>query len=154
MVTIDFKIDEEELKEDLECDLDTLDSGFFVFTMFMMPVKIIINRIDFLTPPCTWIHLPIMDIASNGLIVIKNLTPNVIKDYELPEGAGKFVFKLLETGKVTIEFRDTKKTIVNYDELLEAFQSFAERVRIFLKKRAPQINEHPYWGPWLRGERD
>lgn len=63
--------------------------------MFMMPVSIIINNTDLFDPPNTWIHLPIINIASNGLIAVKELKSSKNEEYDLPEAAGKFVFRLL-----------------------------------------------------------
>ena len=147
MIEIDFKVDEEELAEDFEFELEGLDNCFFVLTMFMMPVKIFMEGVDMLNPPNTWIHLPIMNIASNGLMIIKKLKISKKEKYELPEAAGDFLFDLLDENHVKVLFRKKDKIIVKYDELLKAFQQFADKVRKFLWERVPQMNEHPYWGP-------
>jgi hypothetical protein len=157
MILIDFRVNEEELLEDLEMDIPTVEYPLFVLTFFMMPVKIQINGNNIFDPPDQWAELPILNIASNGLVHVKSLKENISENYELPEGVGTFDFSLLKGGLVKINYNNgisSSVFIVTYNELLEAFQKFAEKVRAFLKERVPQLNEHPYWGPWLRGEKD
>ncbi len=45
-----------------------------------------------------------------------------------------------------------KEAEVDYQELLEAFLQFREKVRSFLREKTPHILEHPEWGAWVAGE--
>ncbi len=158
MIYIDFKIDEKVLAEDLDEDITKYDESVFIVSMFIMPVRMQINGTDFFEyRNVPWSQAPLLNLASNGLKGVKELKNNNEVSYHIYEGPGDFKFSLVEENTVHIDFNNWSKhliTTVKYHELLEAFQSFAEKVRIFLRERVPQINEHPYWGPWLRGERD
>jgi hypothetical protein len=73
------------------------------------------------------------------------------------EGPGDFKFTLMDDRKVEVVFFNSSERIleiVSYEELLDAFQKFANKARAILREKVPQLNEHPYWGPWLRGEKD
>lgn len=154
MIEIDFKIDEEELLEDLSFKLEEVSNATFVLTMFMMPMRIVVNQVDLLDN--SWADMPIMNIASNGLLAIQDLKEKGETIYSLPEGTGDIVCTMLNNNDVELSYSGftNVKTIVTYDELERAFRVFADKVRKFLWERAPQMNNHPYWGPWLRGERD
>lgn len=158
MVLIDFKVDENELAENLDNELDKLKDCFFVSTLFIMPVRIQIEEFEiFEFDNDPWAEMPIMNIASAGLRKIKELKIEGTKKYDLPEGAGLLEFNMLDEKNVKVSYTGFTKpfvTLTSYNELLNAFEKFAEKVRMFLWERAPQINNHPYWGPWLRGERD
>ncbi len=158
MILLDFKIDENALAEDLEDDITKYQGCLFVLSFFIMPIRMQINGIEYFEyKKEPWSYAPIMNLATEGLESIKQLKTKKIVTYPIIEGPGIFEFTMMDNSNVNVNFSNGSRhfvSIVNYDELIEAFQSFAEKVRTFLKKRVPQINEHPYWGPWLRGERD
>lgn len=152
MIIIDFEIDETELAESLAGDITQDDYVCFVSTMFIMPVKFQIDDyILFIS------SAPIMSLASDGLLTVKELKNTKKEYYSIIEGPGDIDFFMIDNINVKLDFHDSSNhtiKIVNYDELLKAFEKFAEKVRKFLWERVPQMNDHPYWGPWLRGERD
>jgi hypothetical protein len=158
MILIDFKIDEAMLAEDLEEDITKHEECTFVISMFIMPVRMQINGIDlFEYNNDPWSEAPIMNLASNGLLSVKRLKNKKKVTYPIIEGPGDLEFNMIDEINVNIDFFTGSRHVITtskYDELLEAFQKFAEKVRKFLWVRVPQINDHPYWGPWLRGERD
>ena len=160
MISIDFKIDEEVLKEDLlEDEEKIVDSGLvnFVISFFIFPVKMRINEIElFEYKNNPWWYTPIMNIASEGLLDIKRLKQKKNVKYVIINGPGEFEFTMLDKDNVEVVFHGIEKieTVAKYSELLEAFQNFANKVREFIWERVPQMNDHPYWGPWLRGEKD
>lgn len=159
MVILDFEIDEEELKNSLEEGVENEKTVCFVSTMFLMPLRMRLNELEiFGTNEDYWSPGPIMDLATSGLTIIKELRENRKEDYEIIEGPGDFIFTMISDEDVYVKFSSEsgKKyaTTVKYDEILEAFEKFTEKVRKFLWERVPQINNHPYWGPWLRGDRE
>ncbi len=158
MIIIDFKIDENELAENLDNDIPNVDYVLFVTTLFIMPVRFRINESDlFEINNDPWAEMPIINFASEGVQKIKKLLITRKEVYTLLEGVGVLQFIMEDEKNVKIIFNDSAKSIVNnvnYKELLEALQKFANKVRKFFWDRVPQINEHPYWGPWLREERD
>lgn len=152
MITIEFEIDEIELENSMEEDVTREDHVSFVTTMFIMPVKFQINN-EILFDSSA----PIMSLASDGLLTIKNLMKTKKEHLSIINGPGDIDFHMIEDKMVKIDFYDSSThtlVSVNYDELLDAFKKFAEKVRKFFWQRVPQLNDHPYWGPWLRGERD
>jgi hypothetical protein len=66
----------------------------------------------------------------------------------------KIIFQDVNVNVIFFNSSERENVTANYNELLEAFKKFADKVRKFMWERVPQLNEHPYWGPWLRGERD
>ncbi len=158
MIEIDFKIDEEALAADLEEDLPNLDESLFYLSIFVMPVRMIINDIDlFELNNDPWCRAPLIEVANRGLETIKALKTQRGAYWTIIEGPGDIDFTMLDENCVVLDFNSgSKHVIVNakYQELLEAFQKFANKVREFIWERVPQLNEHPYWGPWLRGEHD
>lgn len=91
-----------------------------------------------------------MSLASDGLLAVKCLKKSRKEHYSIIEGPGDIDFSMIDNMNVKIDFHNSSKHIVNnvkYDELLKAFEKFAEKVREFLWERVPQLNDHPYWGP-------
>ncbi len=158
MIFIEFKIDENTLAENLEMDITEYQACSFVVSIFIMPVRMQMNGIDlFKSQDDPWAEAPIMNLASNGLLSVKDLKKEKRVSYSVLEGPGDFEFTLIDETQVKVDFFDCNKhtiLIVKYEELLSAFQQFANKVRVFLWERVPQMNNHPYWGPWLREERD
>jgi hypothetical protein len=158
MVILDFKTNEDVLKECLEEEIENVDMICFVTTFFLMPLRLCINGLElFEIDKDGWLPGPIISLASEGLSIIKELKITRKKEYQIIEGPGDFIFTMIDEKAVYVEFfgfSGNYKMNVKYEELLEAFKKFGEKVRAFLSERAPQINNHPYWGPWLRGEKD
>lgn len=159
MVIFDFKVDEEELAEDLEFDIVNTKYNLFALTFFMMPVRLNINGVEFFRydrtdPKNYWVGMPIINLASEGLIYVKSLPLKGRVEYDLPEVGTYLNFQMLPNNQVSITFGKKIHVIIPYEELLKAFEDFAVNVRNFLNDRVPQMHQHPYWGPWLNGERD
>ncbi len=158
MIEIDFKIDEEVLAEDLEGDIPNLDETFFLYSRFVMPVRMKIDDIDlFEWNNDPWCEAPIIYIASTGIDITKNLKIQKKTFWPIIEGPGNIELTMLDEHNVELDLNTGSRHVIvtaKYQELLEAFQKFANKVREFIWERVPQLNEHPYWGPWLRGERD
>lgn len=138
MITIQFKIDEDVLKEDLEEDITKYDNVTFVISMFIMPVRMQVNGIElFECRNDPWGEAPLMNIASNGLLSVKDLKIKDKVSYDIIEGPGDFEFTKISESKVNVDFHNGSKriiTIVEYNDLINAFQRFTDNVRRFLEK--------------------
>lgn len=158
MVNVDFLIDEVSLAEDLEMDIPSEEVDLFEMSYFVMPIRFNANGTElFENYGSPWASGPILSLASSGLIAVKDLLKSKKEEHFILDGLGNMKFTLVDDKIVEIAFFNSTQRIVeivNYKDLLEAFQKFASKARAFLKERVPQLNEHPYWGPWLRGERD
>lgn len=150
--------DEKSLAEDLEMDIPNEDESLFEMSYFVMPIRFNVNGNElFENHGSPWASGPILSLASSGLIAVKDILTTKKEKHLIIDGPGSIEFTLVDNKKVEAAFVISSERIaeiVNYDALLEAFQKFADKARIFLEERVPQLNEHPYWGPWLRGERD
>ena len=161
MIEIDFIVDEEQLTESLSeegCEkIENEDYVSFLVTIFIMPVKMQVNNLEiFGYQDDIWSPMPIMNVASEGVLTIKSLKNSKQEEYQLMQEPGFFIFTMIDDNNVILRYEGLKtlQITVPYDELLNAFVKFAEKVRKFMKERVPQLNEHAYWGPWLRDERD
>ena len=158
MTEIDFEVDEAELAEGLDNDIPNEEDSLFIMSYFLMPIRFQVNGVElFEYNNDPWVSMPLLNIASCGLITVKDLKLSKKENFSLLEGPGYIEFTMIDDENVKIVYDYFPKPViltVKYAELLEAFQKFAEKVRAFLKERVPQLNEHPYWGPWLRGEKD
>jgi hypothetical protein len=141
MITLDFQVDEEELKECLdetERNIESIDEGCFVTTMFLMPLRMSLNGLEiFRIKEDCWSPGPIMDLATYGLMTVKKLKKSRKEEHLIIEGPGEFTFTMVDDEDVYVKFTGGYSTTVKYDELLEAFEKYAEKVRTFLKERVP-----------------
>lgn len=157
MIIFEFQIDETELEEQLESDITNFDFGLFSVTLFIMPVRLNINGIEFFRHGRTngdefWASFPILELASYLLETVKSLPEIEIQTHQLPAG-GIFVFELLSNNTVSVSYNNIT-TVVSYEDLLRALEDFAANTRKFFKERVPQLNLHTFWGRWLREEFD
>src|SRR5262249_8290154 len=105
MIEIDFEVDEEELNDNFESELDKLDYDLFVITMFIMPVRFKVDDIDvFEYKDDPWSTMPIINLASNGLLVVKRLKKSGKEEYSLIEGPGDFYFSMIDNENVKIKY--------------------------------------------------
>lgn len=158
MILLDFKIDEKALAEDLKEDILNEDEDFLLISYFFMPVRMKFNQYElFEYEGDPWCEMPLLYVAS-GLKAVEKAKQIGQKGFILIEGPGEFVFTMInERTDVVVTYSDGLKlivTVVSYIKLFEAFKIFENRVREFIWERVPLINKHPYWGPWLRGEKD
>jgi len=156
MIKLEFELDEKVLLEDLEESPKEADTAALVVTYFLMPVRFIIDDKDVFyyknERSNPGIEVPLMNLAINGLSHIKSLEDEDESFYLIPEAYGDLFFKRIENNKIEIIFsKFDEKFIVDYDELLCAFEDFSERVKVFLRERVPELVDHSYWGKWVRG---
>ncbi len=144
MILIDFKVDEEVLAEDLEEDIPNLDKTFFFFSMLLMPIRLKIGDMDlFEHNNDPWCEAPLLEVASTGLKTIKNLKIKKRVYWCIFEGPGNIEFTLIDENNIKVDFIPGSRHVIvtaKYEELLEAFQKFANKVREFIWERVPQLN--------------
>jgi hypothetical protein len=121
-----------------------------------MPVKFMISGKDIFYDDIKnpWYDMPLIDFSTTLLGIIKNLPKKKKNKFVFThEGYKDILFEMLPNNKVRLIYMGSMNTfIVDYDELLKVFMKFEKEVKEFLNKDVPQFREHPYWGPWVRGE--
>ncbi|MBA3236995.1 MAG: hypothetical protein H0T62_01420 [Parachlamydiaceae bacterium] len=139
-------------------DVDKLQTSLFTSTVFIMPVRFQANGIElFGFEDDPWSEAPVMCLATEVVEIVKELKSTIKENYIIIEGPGDIEFTMIDNENVKIDFYEGSEhiiTTVKYDELLEALLKYSKKLRKFLWERVPELNDHPYWGPWLRGERD
>lgn len=156
-VKLDFRVNEDELSNSLNKNLQEPEDSVFISSIFSMPLRMKICNLELFKLKKVWQSGPIIGFASEGVATIKKLKISGKEHYGIIKGPGDLFFTMLTDEIVRVEFLGLSgkfDVIVGYEDLLKAFLKFANKVRKFLRERAPQINDHPYWGPWLRGEKD
>jgi len=160
MIKLEFTIDEEELADNLECSPVDADADLLDLTYFQMPTRFIINGenlfyfyfVDGRKTDPIGLDMPLIGFAKDGCEYIKVLRQKESIQYNFIHSNGYILFRNISDNKVVIYFSDNKEErTVDYDELLHAFEEFSERVKSFLRKRVPELMEHPYWGEWVKG---
>ncbi len=161
-IVLDFEINEAELAENLEEESNPryAASDLIVLTYFIMPVRIQINGKDLfaftsINKKDPWIGMPIVNIAAEGLCIIRQIPSLKKAEFDLPEGVGIIQFTLIDNDKVKVVYKDNDiNEIVSYNDLLQAFLDFNDKVKKFLNERVPKMREHYFWGAWVRGEEE
>ena len=120
-----------------------------------MPIRFGVNGIELFKDRSKdiWASGPILSLACGGLLALQEAKNLGKTTYNILEGPIIIEFIMLDDGSIQIKHNE-KKVIANYNELVEAFHNFADKIRKFIWERVPQLNNHPYWGQWLRGERE
>ena len=158
MIKLDFKIDEKELQPKYLKLIKPDRYICLVITCFLMPVRFQIHGKDvFYNKKAPkfghWFTMPLLDVVTMGLGHIEILPQKKKTEWWLHESGGKVHFKMMSGNKVKVTFTSHDEVFyVDYNELLQAFMNFRERVLKFLNERVPQLQDHSYWGPWLKGE--
>ncbi len=146
MIIIDFKIDDFALIKHRGSRIDQLPSYFFTSTLFIMPLRFQASGIElFGFEDDPWGSGPIMCLATEAFNIVKNLKTIKKKLYIFIEGPGDIEFSMIDNENVKIDFDEGSEhiiTIVNYDELLDAFRRYSEKVRNYLREYVPQMSQH------------
>ena len=159
----------EDYKEDM--DIIHVDAAVLEVTGFELPVMFCVNNVNlfeitkkqvvvnnsknqFSEPVIkniisSWLSMPILNFAINGLEAVKKVYMGMSIDFVLPEVGSRLIFQSIG-GKVEIYSGINQKTaITDSHELLWAFENFLVEVRDSLRREVPQLLLHPYWGSWL-----
>jgi len=156
MINIGFKIDKEALKDSLEDPLSEVDPVSLYLTYFIMPMRFNVDGKDVFSISGSnigpWFDIALLNLAASCFERIRLLPIKKNVTHILPETWGNLRFSWLGDNKVLIDLdKNDEKFIVDYDELLSAFEKFSKKVKDFLCDCAPEIKEHTIWGPWIKG---
>jgi len=169
MVVLEFHVDAAIIAADCGIgDLRKADRVAIYQTYFMMPVRLRIGAIEILEldlpdnlpprhpvwrmPSPAWQELPLLHVATVGLDTIRETRQVGVSRYDVPEDGTLY---LTMNGADVAVMSSNRPTMIGrapYCELLDAFEQFADQVRETLGQECPELKEHPYWGPWFRGE--
>jgi hypothetical protein len=96
MILIEFQVDELALAENLKDDISSETRVSFVVTMFLMPVRFQVEGVDlFEYNGDPWAEMPIMNMASEGLMAVKDLRITGKEEYDLMQEPGTFYFTMV-----------------------------------------------------------
>lgn len=156
MIIFEFKFNKRDLAVISAKDITSVPYSNFLHTHLRLPVRLNINgvelfRFDNPSPHDYWCHMAILGFAAALLQDIRALPEIGNTVHQLIQGTA-FHFQMIPQNKVSIKFGEKIHLIVDYEELLAAFEHFAANTRIFLNEHVPQLNQHRFWGRWLRGE--
>jgi hypothetical protein len=100
----------------------------------------------------SWLTLPVLNFALNGLEVVKKVYQGESIEFILPEVGSRLRFRSIDNMVEIYSGINKKTAITDSQELLQAFEDFLAEVKRALRDEVPQLLEHPYWGPWLKEE--
>jgi len=180
MVILDFQLELHAIEKCSASDLRTADEGFMAATYFQMPVRFSVDNVELLELPINnhgqihvfiyspkestliptqqerqsspWLPLPILDVAVVGLDTLRQALVEGVAIYPFIDYCWHLRFEVLGKDVLVYSKVNGRTARVSHEELLCAFNEFASKVRNVLRQEAPELNDHPYWGKWLRNE--
>jgi hypothetical protein len=151
MITLDFEVDEEALREDLEVRPETAEVAALEQTHFVMPVRFAIGDTDLLAFPGVydaWRPQPLLGFATH-LAAAVAARPGESTSSHIADG-GRLDFERLDsTIRVSSTLLPGQAESVAAAELMAAVREFRARVRDVLLQRVPALRSHPWWGRWF-----
>jgi hypothetical protein len=173
MTTVDFRLDEASLAEDLQHAPESADRGALEETYFVMPVRLCVNGVELLEHPgrakrnvfigageqgvqriqlpneaSSWLPLPLLGFAKDVLQALNETKPGKERKLYLA-GGGELVF-VRQGEQLSVASSITGKSAsTQFAEVLNAFRTFSEKVRQLLVGRVPGIQQHPSWRQWF-----
>ncbi len=161
----------EEYKKDENIDL--VDGAFLEVTGFELPVMIIVNNINLFeitrekvvivsnmetkssepkmkSITTSWLSMPILNFAINGLEAVKQVYRGKSIDFVLPEIGSLLRFRAIDNQVKIYSGINEKTAITGSLELLRAFENFQNEVRDALRNEVPQLVKHPNWASWFK----
>lgn len=150
-IGLDFQIDEEVLQEDLGTRPQDAARAALEHTYFVMPVRFTAGQTDLLTFPgvyTSWRPQPLIGFSA-GLVRAASATEDHPVSISIADG-GRLNFQFSDAGiRVTSSLLPRDVEVVPQRELIDAANSFRERVRDFLLERVPLLRTHPCWMTWF-----
>jgi hypothetical protein len=146
-VSLDFEVDERSLQGARSRDPGHADVVLLRNTYFDMPVHFNIGNVKLID-----VEMPLYAVAVEGLEDLKKLPTEQRLTMSLPVISGLDLEMEDDEVVITNPVRGGGTVRVSYDELLAAWEAFAEKVRVFLVSKFPELREHPQVGAWFRGE--
>ena len=154
---LEFQIDDGALAADREIDPRTADTAALQETYFLMPTRLQVHQDELLAVPpqgkkdaSPWLELPILHVATVGLQKVKELCKEGQSIYTLPGSGWRLGFQTSGQDILIHSEVNGRQSCVHYAELLAAFEHFASTAREVLSHKVPELQDHPYWGKWLR----
>jgi hypothetical protein len=173
MTTVDFRLDEASLAEDLQHSPESANPAALEETYFVMPVRLCVNGVELLEQPhrakrnvfvgaaeqgvqrierpneaSAWLPLPLLGFTTHALQVLNELKPG--GENKLNLAGGGHLMLARENDQITVESSlNGKRSSTQLAEAVNAFQSFSEKVRQLLVNRVPEIQQHPAWKQWF-----
>jgi hypothetical protein len=155
---LEFQVDEEALAADRKIDPRTADAAALQETYFLMPTRLQVQQEElFAVPPkdqrkhaSPWLELPILHVATVGLQKVKEIGKQGQSIYTLPGSGWRLRFEACGQDVLIHSEVNGRQSCVHYTELLAAFEHFASTTRAVLSHKVPELQDHPYWGKWLR----
>jgi hypothetical protein len=134
------------------------DNAALQETYFLMPTRLQVHQEElFAVPPkgqqkysSPWLELPILHVATVGLGKVKDICKQGQSMYTLPGSGWRLRFEACGQDVMIHSEVNGRQGCVRYAELLAAFEHFASTAREVLRHKVPELQEHPYWGKWLR----
>jgi hypothetical protein len=157
---LEFQIDEAALAADREVDPRTADAAALQETYFLMPTRLQVHQDELFAAPLQgyrkdaspWLELPILHVATVGLQKVKDICKQGQSTYTLPGSGWRLRFQASGQDILIHSEVNGRQSCVHYTELLAAFEHFASIVKEVLSRKVPELQEHPYWGTWLRAK--
>lgn len=173
MIMIEFRINEENLAEDLQHFSERTDSAALEETYFVMPIRLCANGVELFQLPnhkkrnifiahpdksaeivrfpeaenC-WLPLPLLGFASHALQKLNEIKPGGEQKMYLA-GNGHLLFARHGRQLSITSSINNKVSLVQFDEVQNAFRGFSAKVQQLLVSRVPAIQQHPSWNQWF-----
>jgi hypothetical protein len=173
MTTVDFRLDEASLVEDIQHSPESANPAALEETYFVMPVRLCVNGIELLEQPgrakrnvfigadeqglrqtqlpdetSCWLPLPLLGFGTQVLQALNETKPGREQKLNLA-GGGHLVFAR-HNDQIAVESSiNGKRSSTQLAEALDAFRAFSEKVRQLLVTRVPVIQQHPSWRQWF-----
>lgn len=152
MITLEFLVDEDELRESMDVAPELASSAAIEQTYFEMPVRFRVGETELLTYSGafeTWRPLPIVGFSLQLLRAARAVTREHSATCHLSDG-GRLEFQGAgETTRVWSSLLPGRVESVTTAELVEAVRSFRCSVQEFLERRVPAMKTHPWWTNWF-----
>ena len=155
---LEFQVDEAALAADREVDPRTADAAALQETYLLMPTRLQVHQDELFAVPLKdhrkdaspWLELPILHVATVGLQKVKDICKQSQSTYTLLGSGWRLHFQASGQDVLIHSEVNGRQSCVHYTELLAAFEHFASTVKEVLRHKVPELQEHPYWGKWLR----
>jgi hypothetical protein len=157
---LEFQVDEAALAADREVNPRTADAAALQETYFLMPTRLQVHQEELFAVPLKgnrkdaspWLELPILHVATVGLQKVKDICKQGQSIYTLPGSGWRLRFQASGQDVLIHSEVNGCQSCVHYPELLAAFEHFASAVKEVLHRKVPELQEHPYWGTWLKAK--
>jgi hypothetical protein len=168
MVELTFELDEEVFAADSQSEPPYESRVVLVETYFELPIYFIVEGVDLtimtqrdrsepvglpgggtLLPGTLRASVPILNVATSGLGVIRTLVKRPVQTYEMPGGLS---IDFAYSGPVRVDIYShisMSSAVAPYDQLLAAFERFARQTRDLMLTRVPWLARFPEWKRWL-----